>query len=327
MLMKSIIRSTLPIISCVIAMTAAADVTRTQTLQIHSGWNAVYLEVSPTDRDPSDLFDGLPVEIAAAYFPVQTPVEFVDDPGSTNWKKPEWRVWYAPHRADGVLSNLHAIIGVRAYLLKATQAFQWKVTGDVLHRPVVWQPQSLNFVGFCVSESAPPSFESFFAGSEAHQPIHAYRLVNDRWLKVTNPGDTNMHSGEAYWIRCNRQSDYSGPLEMRLPLTDELFFGEFSDTLEVEFSNRSAAPLLVSLSHVSGDLPMLIGLRQDGRLGFEFQELPAAIDLGAIPFGRADAIRLYPKRSVMTSNEANVLVRISTDAGAVSWLPIRAQRP
>ena len=47
-----------------------ADMIRTQSITLHKGWNAVYLQVDPTNSKPAACFQGTPVSIAASYIGV-----------------------------------------------------------------------------------------------------------------------------------------------------------------------------------------------------------------------------------------------------------------
>src|SRR5688572_29971355 len=67
---------------------------RTQTVSLTAGWNAVFLEVEPMDTAPGKVFSGLPVDIAAAYFPPEAPTQFVTNPGAQLFKGLGWGVWY-----------------------------------------------------------------------------------------------------------------------------------------------------------------------------------------------------------------------------------------
>src|SRR5690242_12244422 len=78
---------------------AHADTTRTQTISLHKGWNAVQLQVTPDDGTPADVFAGTPIAIVATYFGATTSAQYVQNPTSTEWKKEGWGVWYAPGRA------------------------------------------------------------------------------------------------------------------------------------------------------------------------------------------------------------------------------------
>src|SRR2546425_13345257 len=79
---------------------AASGTLRTQQIQLHAGWNSVFLEGYPQDTAPGVVFSNAPVTIAATYFPLANSVEFLTDPVRINWKKEGWSVWYAPRRSD-----------------------------------------------------------------------------------------------------------------------------------------------------------------------------------------------------------------------------------
>src|SRR5258706_15553311 len=189
------------------AATALADTARTQTIELSRGWNAIFLEVFPAAGAPEAVFSNAPVSIVAAHFPLPNSVEFVTDPSRINWKKEGWGVWYAPGREDAFLSNLHAMDGNKAYLIYAERDFTWAVVGDVQFEKQRWKADSFNLTGFGLDDVSPPTFGNFFAGSKAHTQPRIYRLVNDRWAKVTAPDATLMKSGEACWIYCQAASD------------------------------------------------------------------------------------------------------------------------
>src|SRR5258708_4661851 len=73
---------------------ASADITRVQTINLHTGWNAVFLAVDPTDPKPADCFQGTPVTIAAAFTGAGQKVQFVQNPSPNNLThKKGWSVW------------------------------------------------------------------------------------------------------------------------------------------------------------------------------------------------------------------------------------------
>src|SRR5437764_1365313 len=88
---------------------ARSETTRTQTINLQKGWNSVYLQVSPTNREPNAVFANTPIEIAATYFALDKSVQYIQNPGSTGWNKEGWSVWYASNRSDAFLSSLHAV--------------------------------------------------------------------------------------------------------------------------------------------------------------------------------------------------------------------------
>src|SRR5437667_8818882 len=196
------------------APTIRAETTRTQTIQLHQGWNAVFLEVYPPNSDPGLLFASTPVDIAASYYAHASSAQFIARPGSEMFKKAGWGVWYAGNRPDAFLKTLYSIYGQQAYLIHSTRDYTWSITGAVTPAAARWQPNAFNFVGFSVNSPGAPTFAQFFGGSLAHNHNRIYRLSNGAWRQVLDPSAETMQSGEAFWIYCNGNSGYQGPLQV-----------------------------------------------------------------------------------------------------------------
>ena len=164
-----------------------ADTTRTQTISIQEGWNAVYLEVFPADADPTVVFEQTPIDIAASYYGPISTAQFVSDPSANLLSQAGWGVWYSPARREAFLRTLHAIQGNQPYLLHSSRAFTWNVQGRVFPLSISWRPNAYNFVGFGVHPTAGPTFDQFFSGSHAHQHNELYRLHSGSWRRVLDP--------------------------------------------------------------------------------------------------------------------------------------------
>jgi len=309
--------------------TARCDSIRSQTIYLQKGWNSVFLEVFPTAGAPETVFSNAPVSIAAAYFPLANSVEFVKDPSRIDWKKEGWGVWYAPRREDAFLSSLHAIEGNKAYLLYAESDFTWTVQGEALFQRRQWKADSFNLTGFGVDEVSPPTFGKFFAGSKAHAQPRIYRLINERWVKVTSPDATSMKSGEACWVYCQGASDYQGPLNVAIPLGTGVTFGNSgSGQVRIVLANNSTDPLAIKTECNAGGLPLayvLKGLSPDA-IQDVFLDLPASYSLPVLEAGQQTALRLQVRRERMAQSFQSSLMKISTDNGVRLWLPLAAQR-
>lgn len=311
------------------APTARADTLRTQQIQLQKGWNSVLLEVFPVASAPEVVFSSAPVSIVAAHFPLPNSVEFVTDPSRINWKKEGWGVWYAPGREDAFLSNLHAIDGNKAYLIYAESAFTWAVTGNVQFEKRRWKADCFNLTGFGVDDVSPPTFGKFFAGSKAHAQPRIYRLVNDRWTKVTAPDATLMKSGEACWVYCTGASDFQGPLGLTIPFGKGVVFGNSSSGLaKLVLANNSTDPLVVKAECSDGGLPLSYVLRSlaADRIEPLFLDLPPFYSMPAMEAGQQTSLTLQLRRERMAQSFQSSLMKISTDNGVLVWLPLAAQR-
>lgn len=313
-----------------VVLVARADMTRTQSISLHAGWNAVFLEVNPTNAKVANCFQGTPVTIVAAYTKADKSVQYVQNPSATNITQQNgWDVWYAPSRPDAFLSRLFALNGNKPYLLYATSDFTWTVTGNALLTSVKWKPSSFTLSGFGVDEVSPPTFDQFFAASPQHQPYQIYQLVNDVWTRVDSAQTAQMQSGQAYWIYCNGTSDYQGPLAAKVPSRQNFVINGVNPA-GISLVNNSKNPLSVQVKNVSGgaQLPLAFVLRAvtDTNVVTATYDLPDTYNLSAFDAGEARGVWLNLRSERMSAATQTGLLEITTDLGTKNWLPITANR-
>jgi hypothetical protein len=308
---------------------AQAETTRTQSISLHKGWNAIELAVTPVDSTPATVFAGTPIAIATTYFGTRTSAQFIQNPTTTEWKKEGWGVWYAPGRPDAFLSTLNAIAGNRAYLIYAKQDFTWTVTGEVTCPKLRWKADAFNLVGFTLDPVSPPTFDKFFAGSTAHRPCRIYQLVNDQWVLVANPVQATMKSGEAYWIYCKGGSDYQGPLQVKMP-TGRLALSGSPAEVTLGLSNKGTDPMNITVQTVATDsgLPLSYCIRgvTTAKISDLTFDLPATYQLPTLEAGQTTGIYLRLRRDQMTSGTQSALLKVSTDSGVQLWIPVTGSR-
>lgn len=311
---------------CLGVSLSAGAATHTQTVALDAGWNAVFLDVTPDVTEPDALFEGMPVDIVATYFPTVTGVQFIADPSEIPWKKPGWAVWYSPDHAEAAFGSLTELVGNRPYLVHTTRAAEWVVSGTAHFHRLVWQPNSFNLVGFPVDAANPPTFAEFFGSSRAHAGARFYKLESGSWRKVTSPATERVRAGAAYWVYCAGRSDYQGPLNVSFGGLDRLDFGAVIDVAEVTIRNAGESPADVVLESEPG-LPPLRRVQLDREtLAYEFEPLPAQLSLGELPRGGAVDMKLQVRRDAMPQAQSNGLLTIRSTAGALVRLPVSAVR-
>jgi hypothetical protein len=225
-----------------------------QTLALHLGWNAVFLEVDPLDRSPQAVFEGLPVESVWMWNPPSSTVQFIQNPSQLVPKDPEWLVWFPPDNPETkMLTSLYAILGGRPYLIKirGTGDAALTVTGKPGIPNIRWKPDSFNFVGFHLKPGQEPAFGNFFAPSAAHgrgQP-KAYRLNSSGDWEAALPTDS-MQAGAGYWVHCKTASDYTGPLSVKPPTSEGVDFDAMIVKQTILIQNLSAIPATVSVTQI-----------------------------------------------------------------------------
>jgi hypothetical protein len=322
------------VFSCLLALcvgaNANADNTRTQQIALQRGWNAVFLEVYPTETKPAALFARAPIDIVAAYFAPASSAQFMTDPGAELFTQAGWGVWYAENRPDAFLKTLHAIYGQQGFLIHAQSDFTWTVTGAVTPTPMRWQADAYNLVGFGVHPVAAPTFAQFFAGSVAHRHNKIYRLANGTWRRVSDAGAETMRSGEAFWIYCAGASTYQGPLRAETKTRLGVVLGNGVDALLLR--NESPNPITPTVEHVvSGGtpVPLSIVVQALGDTNAPVKSVSVPQPNGAWvqplpPLEGGGALRIPFEARVQELSSAvqGSLLKISTDLGTELWVPV-----
>ena len=316
---------------CFLCLTAAlagnplqAEVTRSQSVQLKKGWNAVHLEVSPSDPEPGKVFAGTPIDVVARYFRLVTSVEFIASPDDTAWKREGWGVWYAPDREDAFLTDLYAIQGNQTYLIHSKVDHLWSVSGTVRHTRRVWRHDSYNLVGFSVDPQSPPTFAQLFEGAGAKIRQKIYRLQDGKWVKVLSPASTQVRSGEAFWTFCSGETDFQGPIDLELPGSGELDFGSRSQRLTVRWAlnNPASEGLLVGIAPGSGaPLPIRHVQRDLSTLTETAPLLGSGHGFGA-DGARSGKFALTVRQEDLVESDEGALLRFSDGKGCVEWVPV-----
>ena len=322
------------LLSILFSSTAFAQPVRTQIINLQAGWNAVFLEVESSDRNPSTLFADTPVDIAGTWFEPGPFAQFVNEPDANLMRELGWGVWYSPERDDSFLSTLRSIYAQRGYLLHAVSPGVLTLEGTVSAEPVIWAANSFNLVGFTLDPTAPPTFAEFFSPSKAHRDLNIYRMADGNWQKVQDPAATGMRSGEAFWIYCDGGSSYQGPLEVRPSNSSGLMLAE--SPFDITLINHADHPISVEVSHqppAGGGLSLsfVILAYKEGGKSSESVAVPLGEDgwTQAIPpleAGASIRIPLALNLAAMTQAEQSTFLQVRTDLGTVTWLPINGTR-
>lgn len=317
------------------ALRAEAQAVRTQTIVLNPGWNAVHLEVDPTVSDPARLFAGTPVEVVASYVAPTRGAQFVSNPSAELLNTYGWAVWYAPARPDAFLTTLYSIYGAKPYLIFAATNATVEITGTVATERLAWTPDAYNFVGFSVAAPGAPTFRQFFRGSPAHDHNKLYRLVDGTWRQVLDSSAAAMRSGEAFWIYCDGRSDYPGPLDVTAPPTGEITLSSQGGG-EIVFRNRVDHPVAYAVEHLVDparpiplSAPVLAMDETDGRsqtLSVHFAAGYFKQDFPPLEAGQAIRLPLVLRAQDAGPGERYSLLKVTTDVGTVTYIPVTASR-
>ncbi len=247
------------LVACTIALLVPATSlaqTQTQSFELQPGWNAIWLEVEAPDRDPAQVFAGLPLVSAWTWSDRVSATDFIQNPASAGWNRAQWLSYFPEDSPESVVSNLRAVLPQRAYLIRigGSNTVTWSVTGRPIIRTPEWAPDRYNLRGFPVDPALPISFRTFFRASTAHydtasqqlEPI--YRLSPDgSWNLV--PPDAVMRRGEACWVYTRGPSDFIAPFHIESDTGDTLDFDATQRRVALTLHNRHALSKEVRILH------------------------------------------------------------------------------
>ena len=321
------------------AVLCADAQTRTQTVALEKGWNAVWLEVQPEAASPADVFNGAQVDIVAGYVKPVSEAQFVRDTAVNVQSLAGWNVWYAPHRADAPLSRLHGMGAGMGYLVHALEAAQVQVRGTVPGAGLRWTSNRFNLVGFTVAPQGGPTFRQLFEASAAHDHNRIYRLANGVWRQVLQPDAEAPRPGEAFWIWCGGGSNWQGPLNVKANSPAGMVLAGGAQA-GLEFANASKVPLTFTMSLVVDDdnaeipLAAVIKAVDPEALGFQAMvDVPIAFPAGAwtqaFPEynpGNGVLLPLVLRAQDMQPGKHKGLLKVESDLGTVTWIPVHANK-
>lgn len=231
-----------------------------QVITLQPGWNAIYVELEPSQRDIETVFAGLPVASVWRWRPSNGAAQFISDPADQLENIDGWFAWFPEPRPEAFLSNLFRIDGSTAYLVKleGSSTRQLRLRGTPRLRAPGWQPNGFTLTGLPVDPANPPSFAEFFSASSAHQGQPVYELgSNGRWQLVSSPSSRTIQSGRAYWIFTRGNSDYRGRMHVLLDQGESLEYSAALTEIRLVLRNRSGVPTTFQIERLGGGaMPM-----------------------------------------------------------------------
>ncbi len=332
------------ILSLILVTSASAQWT-TQTLSLNAGWNVVFLEVEPYPAQCDSIFGDIPVASVWTYDQRFSSVEFIQDLSELTSELPQWRRYFPPGDSRAFTTNLFILEAGRAYLIEATQATVWNVVGKPRMTRQQWKPGEYNFAGFWVDPGNPPTFSDWFSGSTSHQPLDIWGLdTAGVWRKVTNTTTSRMSRGRAYWVFCSEQSDFQGPVEIRLSQGTSLEYGLTIVEQTLEFKTVASSTRTLTINRVTSEaapdssVPSLCGavplayygkIVQDAQnFSYGYSDLPAALTVGSSdPLPKL--LRVAVERSQMTPATGEglyqSLLEVKSDKGFRRYIGVTAE--
>jgi hypothetical protein len=304
--------------------------TVTQSITLQNGWNAVYLNVAPTNTAPAAVFGKLPVQsVWTRAEPIST-AQFIQDPDEAAFNVAEWVRWVPAEPA--FISTLHAVQGYRAYLVKLTNGpVNWQVTGTPAAQELRWASDLYNLRSFPVDPTAPPTFKAFLASSSAlydvaqDRPRGVFRLGSaGKWVEANK--SEPLEAGIAYWVYCQGASDFAAPLKLSLDSGNVLNFGQELGRTTLQFENLGPGVRTVTLRQSAGFLAGVLAFQRfNSTNGFEWTDLPNPFTL-QVTNGTARNLVLAVRRNRMPLKNYASILEVTDGQGTKLSLPVTVEK-
>ncbi|QOC21316.1 hypothetical protein IC757_09635 [Wenzhouxiangella sp. AB-CW3] len=288
-----------------------------QTIELEPGWNAVYMNVDPVDRDIRRVFSGVPVASVWRWIPDEAGSDFVRDPSEGLDNIEGWFAWFPEPRPEAFLSNLFRIDANQAYLieLEGNETREIVVEGRPRFQRINWETDSFTLTGLSIDPQAPPTFAEFFERSSSHQGQPIYQLDPDGSWHEVNPATTAINDGEAYWVRTQGSSRFQGKMNLVLDSGDSLEFSAALTENLMVLRNRSDQDGTFLIRRVGGDTMPLAWQREDPETGeASWPTLRNQLVLEA-PAGEDVQVTLAILREQFTSSRMEQVIEVTDEQG------------
>ena len=242
----------LSFMSLVSLSASAAHIRETMTLK--NGWNAIYLESTPTNALCDAFFEGAPVKSVASYqSDAYSSTRQLADDGTEIAQKPlSYHVWVA---GDDVASTLGALSGGHVYMIYATNAWSKTFVGVPSAPKQTWRATSgdvgfMNLVGVSADTNASMTAKAYFGegpfgtangiayqikGTKESDPGLVFGSdANFASIRIRNCGTTN-HTFRFTVERSALDADTQLPpqsLSRRLPRVDAISEPDYTNVEE-----------------------------------------------------------------------------------------------
>ena len=197
---------------------SAAHISETMTLA--KGWNAIYLESTPTNAACADFFASAPVERVASYHSdAYSSTRQIADDGTEIAQKPiSYHVWVP---GDEDASTMDALVGGRVYVVYATNVWSKTFLGVPAAPQQTWRAAAgnagfMNLVGVSADTNVSVNAKEYFGeGPFGTASGVAYKIAGTKpaaptFLSMGITSGTKVQGGKAYALSAAKDGDWPG---------------------------------------------------------------------------------------------------------------------
>ena len=231
-----------------------------ETMTLAKGWNAIYLESTPTNAACADFFAGAPVERVASYYSdAYSSTRQIADDGSMIDQKPlSYRVWVP---GDEAASTMTALAGGRVYMVYATDIWEKTFFGVPAAPRQTWRATSgdtgfMNLVGVSADpEVSIPARTYFGEGPFGAASGVAYKIAGTKtaaptFLSLGIGAKSKVQGGKAYALTATKDGDWPGVVGVQ---GDGVAFGPSANYASITVRNCGTTNHTFRFSMVRSD--------------------------------------------------------------------------
>ena len=317
---KTILNFTFLAITLVLTQPAIGAVASiSQSFDLRPGWNAIHVELEPTNNDIETIFAGIPVKSVWRWIPNKLGQDFIQDPAEGLLSLDGWFGYFPEPRPEAFLTNLHTLSANTSYLiyLEGSSNRMVTISGQPVLSVVNWRPNGFTLTGLPVTPGQEPSFADYFVLSSQHNNQPIYRLnAAGFWEQVTNPNTTAIKAGEAYWIYTDGISSYPGLINIKLQQGESLEYRTVFTELDFMLSNTSDVTNFIRIDRMGGvSMPMKFENVDPETGEVAWPDLPNTRVLELAP-GEDVVVRLAVDRKNFNEERMEQIFSISNEQGA-----------
>ncbi len=221
-----------------------------ETMTLANGWNAIYLESTPTNAACADFFAGSPVARVAAYYSdaYSSTRQLADDGTEIAQKPVSYHVWVP---GDETASTMDTLVGGRVYLIYATNTWTKENFLGVPAAPQqTWRATSgetgfMNLVGVSADKDDLVAAKAYFGeGPFGTSSGVAYQIGGTNptaptFLPMTFGSTSKLHGGKAYALTATKDGDWPGVIGFLGVSSVEFGSGDFASVTLKNFGTTN----------------------------------------------------------------------------------------
>jgi len=191
-----------------------------ETMELANGWNAIYLESTPTSAVCEDFFAGAPVARVASYYSdAYSNTRQLADDGTEIAQKPiSYHVWVP---GDEAASTMSALVGGRVYMIYATNSWSKTFLGvpaapRQTYRATSGDAGLMNLVGVSAGPDVSVAARKYFGegpfgtASGVAYKIGGVKTSAPSFLSLGVGSSPKVQGGKAYAITATKDGDWPG---------------------------------------------------------------------------------------------------------------------